>query len=216
MEAATETQKSGSLSEQEKEFLRTVFQQMEGEDKAIDTSHVSALMCEVNSGIAPKKEDEKLVMEYFESLAPGGKTLDLAMFFRCVQHWYINTRTTILMFPSEVSERRMQAVKATKRCLSTAANQLDTKEKQLVFETFARYDKADEGVIRSEELREMMADLNSGIYPTDQEVQHVMWFADTKQHGFLDVKEFESAVTFWYIHTMEERERAKSHCCNVL
>ena len=89
-------------------------------------------------------------------------------------------------------------------------------EQKLVVETFERYSKTQEGAVTPEELREMMADLNSGIYPTDQEVRHVMWFADGRQRGCLDPMEFESAVTFWYIHTMEMRERAKSHCCAVL
>eukprot|EP01059_Diplonema_ambulator_P028746 TRINITY_DN4765_c0_g1_i2.p1 TRINITY_DN4765_c0_g1~~TRINITY_DN4765_c0_g1_i2.p1 ORF type:complete len:191 (+),score=56.74 TRINITY_DN4765_c0_g1_i2:316-888(+) len=190
---------------------------MAGEDNKVKRTQLPALLCEVNSGIALRCEDEELVLQHLDKLSPGVQDIDINLFESCIEYWYINTSTSSVVFPSEVSERAIRAVKPVRPTKAALVpSQIDTKEKQLVLETFARYDKSGEGVIKADELREMMADLNSGIYPTDQEVQHVMWFADTKQHGYLDVYEFEAAVTFWYIHTMEERERVRSHCCVVL
>ena len=197
------TQQTGMLPSAERERIQLVFDKHCSTSGTLSPAALEHALHDVNGGVLPEEELKTIVEG--TKLDTEGNVMSTA-FLDGIAHWYL---TSTLPGDGSPASPNTQPQ-------NQAANPSETREYQLVTETFNRYSKSQEGVVIPDELREMMADLNSGIYPTDQEVRHVMWFADTRQRGCLDIKEFESAVTFWYIHTMEERERAKSHCCTIL
>eukprot|EP00659_Diplonema_papillatum_P015906 gene15906-24315_t len=201
--------KAGQLSEEESAFIRTVFNDVAAGSTEASYSLLPRMLTDINAGIRPTPSDIDSIEAFLQAKAPT--IFDVNRFAEGVHFWYLNTKAG----KDQQAEEDLKKLRTVAK-LRTHINEEGGKDRQLVLQMFTRYDKKDEGVIRLPELQEMMADLNCGAYPTDQEAQHVMWFADSGQKGCLDVDEFETAVTFWYIQTMEERERTKSHCCVIL
>eukprot|EP00755_Sulcionema_specki_P000793 Sspe_Gene.25693::Locus_10382_Transcript_1_1_Confidence_1.000_Length_1087::g.25693::m.25693 len=204
VDAVDATQRLGELPDEEIAILREIYNNFEKTESGISKDFLPKLLTAVNSGVPPSISMETLLRD--KLVAMDVPAIDFDTLKTLVHHWYRNVDLGRNGGNGGTEFSRIPKFKKPQ----------ESADRALVLKTFSRYDKDGTGVIRLPELREMMTDLNSGLCPTDQEVQHVMWFADTSQRGCLNLQEFESAVTFWYIHTMEERERAKSHCCSVL
>eukprot|EP00756_Hemistasia_phaeocysticola_P009483 Hpha_TRINITY_DN14900_c0_g3::TRINITY_DN14900_c0_g3_i1::g.143446::m.143446 len=213
LEAAEALRSEGRVPPEEEALWRRAYEQVQLEDtEGMAKDTLRRAMIQINSDQPPlDSEVQDLIaahaVEGSEQLAPGYEPFREAMLT-----WYRKTQKE----EPCLTPHRAPTMRDRTRGPSLTGAALGTKEAMLVKETFKRYDKDGTGKIRRNELKDMMTDLNSGIYPTQQEVDHVMWFSDTAGNGYLTEPEFEQAVTFWYIHTMEERERARNHCCTVL
>eukprot|EP01062_Namystynia_karyoxenos_P063902 TRINITY_DN56716_c0_g1_i1.p1 TRINITY_DN56716_c0_g1~~TRINITY_DN56716_c0_g1_i1.p1 ORF type:complete len:295 (+),score=81.00 TRINITY_DN56716_c0_g1_i1:84-968(+) len=210
-EVAAHLAQEGRLSAEQAAHLREVWRGAGGGSamQALGSAQLRQVLAKLDGDNPP---DESDVADLQMRFGRGGELgLDWETFEEAMLHWYAAGSSHSAPQSPTAADRRSKSKR-----LSGGAGQLSGKEAQLVHETFKRYDKDDTGKIWRNELRDMMTDLNSGICPTQQEVDHVMWFADTSGNGYLTEPEFEQAVTFWYIHTMEERERTRSHCCTVL
>eukprot|EP01060_Flectonema_neradi_P000550 TRINITY_DN10347_c0_g1_i2.p1 TRINITY_DN10347_c0_g1~~TRINITY_DN10347_c0_g1_i2.p1 ORF type:complete len:238 (+),score=41.96 TRINITY_DN10347_c0_g1_i2:82-795(+) len=206
---------TGILPDAEKEFLTQKFRQVAGGgngDVGITKREASELLRDISPGFAVSDADEAIFFGAIEESQHDN--ISLSVFLQAILHWY-RTENSQLAAPEERTDGD-RTPRAGTRFSAIGQSSLDLVHKNLVSETFKKYDKEGTGTIKFDDLRDMMTDLNCGIQPTDQEVQHVMWFVDSRQNGVLDISEFETAVTFWYIHTMEERERSRSHCCTIL
>ena len=210
---------TGILPDTEKEFLTQKFRQVAGggsSDTGITRSEAAILIREISPGFIVTESDEETFFGVIEESQQDN--ISLSSFLQAVLQWYSSESIQVAELEDktdgEPSPRETGFAKSMFGAIGQSS--LNLVHKNLVQETFRRYDKEGTGTIKFDDLREMMTDLNCGIQPTDQEVQHVMWFVDSRQNGFLDISEFETAVTFWYIHTMEVREKSRSHCCNIL
>ena len=81
---------------------------------------------------------------------------------------------------------------------------------------FNQYDKDHTGQLNFDELRSLLKDLNSGIEPTDQEVQMVMDMADgavLNKSGGISRTELQGAIAIWYSYTEDSKKKG---CCTIL
>ncbi|EKX46982.1 hypothetical protein GUITHDRAFT_137946 [Guillardia theta CCMP2712] len=81
---------------------------------------------------------------------------------------------------------------------------------------FNQYDKDHTGQLNFDELKSLLKDLNSGIEPTDQEVQMVMDMADgavLNKSGGISRTELQGAIAIWYSYTEDSKKKG---CCTIL
>jgi len=95
-----------------------------------------------------------------------------------------------------VSFRRLDAAEKTKK-----TGLLDMEEQLLLREVFDSYDRDQSQELDKMQMRDLMAALNDGMYPTDMEVHEAMAECDTSKSGGIDFAEFVKAITWWYQNT---------------
>lgn len=81
------------------------------------------------------------------------------------------------------------ATKGHKRSYSRGISRHETDELRLCF---ARFDKNGDGLISTQELKQVMSDL--GEHLTDREIADMMKDGDTNSDGFIDFKEFKALM----------------------
>lgn len=67
-----------------------------------------------------------------------------------------------------------------------------------VRDSLKKYDKNEDGVLRKEELRALLTDLNDGITVSDEEIQWVFSNTGKFRKGEINTTELEMAINYWY------------------
>eukprot|EP00756_Hemistasia_phaeocysticola_P045517 Hpha_TRINITY_DN19267_c0_g1::TRINITY_DN19267_c0_g1_i1::g.194314::m.194314 len=96
-----------------------------------------------------------------------------------------------------VSFRRIRASEKAKK----TGGVLDMEEQLLLREVFDSYDRDQSQELDKAQMRDLMAGLNDGMFPTDYEVDQTMKECDASKSGGIDFEEFVKAITWWYQNT---------------
>eukprot|EP01065_Artemidia_motanka_P024681 TRINITY_DN2958_c0_g3_i3.p1 TRINITY_DN2958_c0_g3~~TRINITY_DN2958_c0_g3_i3.p1 ORF type:complete len:237 (+),score=69.21 TRINITY_DN2958_c0_g3_i3:276-986(+) len=77
-------------------------------------------------------------------------------------------------------------------------------EQLLLRDVFDTYDRDSSQELDKSQLRNLMAALNEGMYPTDEEVRSALERCELTKSGGLEYDEFVKAMTWWYQNTHPE------------